>query len=178
MQDYLPISKINTVVFCPRRYYIEVVLSETQSNVHLAEGHNLHDRAKREGAGNWVWSDELGIVGVVDQLVREGERLIPTEFKKGWLGEHESDMVQLCAQAMCLEEMHGTSVPYGFIYYHGTRRKKRVDFTPELREKVRAAVRRMRELEGSLHYPPVIDNKSKCRGCSVRDTCQPSLRRP
>jgi CRISPR-associated exonuclease Cas4 len=113
---------------------------------------------------------------VVDQLSRAGETLIPTEFKKGWLGEHQSDMVQLCAQAMCLEEMQGVVVPHGFIYYHSTRRKLQVDFTPNLRQTVEEAVATMRQLNHASHYPPVTDKRSKCRGCSVMDACQPNLK--
>ena len=66
--DYLPISKINTIVFCPRRYFIEVVLNDQTKNHHLIEGDALHERAAREGVGLRVWSDRLGLVGVVDQL--------------------------------------------------------------------------------------------------------------
>ena len=175
--DYLPISKINTVIFCSRRYYLEHVLGETRSNHHIAEGNALHERARRGGAGVWVWSDRLGIVGIVDQLDYKGEQPVVTEFKKGWLGDHHSDQVQLCALALCLEEMKGCATSYGYIFYHRTRRKQRVDFTPELRNAVEEAVKTMREVGVPSVPPPVIDNRNKCRGCSVQEVCQPTLTR-
>lgn len=174
---YLPISKINTVVFCPRRYYLEHVLGETKSNHHTAEGNALHERARREGEGIWVWSDRLGIVGVVDKLDCEAGQPVLTEFKRGWLGDHHSDQVQLCALALCLEEMKGYEMAHGYIFYHRTRRKQQVAFTPELRSAVVAAVETMREVGGADIPPRVIDNRNKCRGCSVQEVCQPTLKR-
>lgn len=175
--DYLPISKINTVVYCPRRYYIESVLGDTAVNYHLTEGLELHDKTRREGEGLWVWSDRLGIVGVIDQLREEAGALVITEFKKGYLAEHESDMTQLCAQAMCYEEMHGLKLEYGVIFYHRTRRRLRVEYSDELRSGVERAVAQMRRLAVKARFPPVIDNPAKCKGCSVKEACQPKLSR-
>ena len=174
-QEYLPISKLNTVVFCPRRYYIEHVLSDTHSNHHLAEGSALHERARREGEGLWVWSDRLGLVGVLDKLHAQAGKPVITEFKKGWLGDHKSDQVQLCALALCVEEMRGASLEHGIIFYHRTRRTLRVDFSAELRAEVEEAVMWMRALNTRPQLPPVLENRSKCRGCSVKAACQPEL---
>ena len=174
-QDYLPISKLNTVVFCPRRYYIEHILSDTVSNHHLVEGSALHERAKREGEGLWVWSDRLGLVGIVDKLSRQAGQTVVTEIKKGWLGEHKSDQVQLCALGMCFEEMRGMRLEYGEVFYHRTRRTLRVDFSAELRAEVEETVAQMRRLNAQPYLPPVLENRSKCRGCSVNEACQPNL---
>lgn len=175
---YLPISKLNTVVFCPRRYFIEAVLGdEERRNVHLIEGDTLHARTRREGENIWVWSDRLGICGIVDQLIQEGGHPVPVEFKKGWLGEHVSDWVQLGAELLCLREMGGTGADHGYLSYHATRRRQRVDLTPELVGLVEAAVAEMRRIAGAGRYPPVTDEPNKCRGCSVRAACQPTLRR-
>ena len=171
---YLLISKVNTVVFCPRRYFIEVVLGEQRANHHIIEGTNLHERSERRGV-RWVWSDRLRLVGIVDQVTEEDGHTVITEFKKGRMGDHASDQVQLCAQAMCFEENTGKTLTYGTIHYHSTRRNLRVDFTPELRRAVEEAVAKMRALEASSHYPPVTDNPSKCKGCSVQEACQPKL---
>ncbi len=175
--EYLPISKINTVVFCPRRYYIEQLLADTVTNYHMTEGTALHERTVRTGEGVWVWSNCLGVSGIIDQVVHEDGEWVITEFKKGYLGEHESDRVQLCALAVCYEEVHGVHLSHGYIYYHRTRRRSLVEYTPELRQRVEAAVALMRRLEQQSHYPPVIDNPNKCQGCSVREPCQPTLTR-
>ena len=110
-------------------------------------------------------------------MPEEGGATVITVFKKGWLGKHQSNAAQLCALAMCVEKMCGIALSYGYVFYHATRRKRRVDFSERLRVKVEEAVTRMRELNGQNTLPPVLDNRSKCRGCSVRDACQPGLRR-
>lgn len=173
-EGYLLISKVNTVVFCPRRYFIEVVLGEQHANHHIIEGTNLHERSERRGV-RWVWSDRLRLVGIVDQVTTEDGHTVISEFKKGRMGDHASDQVQLCAQAICFEENTGEALEYGYIYYHSTRRKMRVDFTPVLRQAVAEAVTKMHELTASSHYPPVTDNPNKCAGCSVKEACQPKL---
>ena len=171
----LPISKINTIVFCPRRYFIEFCLSESKTNLHIIEGEVLHDRAKRPGQDVWVYSDTLGLVGILDQLSREGESWVPLELKKGKMGHHQSDRVQLCAQAMCLEEMGYPTILYGYVYYHSSRRKIRVEFDPGLRQEVLTAIQHMRILNDQAQMPPITENVQKCRGCSVHDMCQPEL---
>lgn len=173
-QDYLLISKINTVVFCQRRYFIEVVLSEHMNNYHLIDGTALHERTKREGE-SWVWNDRLGIVGIADQIKREDGVLVPYEFKKGFLGKHSSDQVQLCALAMCIEERMGEQLEHGYIYYHKNRRRIEVDFDLALRGEVEEAIQTMRRLNDSQVYPAVTSTKSKCKGCSVYEACQPTL---
>ena len=175
--DYLPISKINTVVFCPRRYYIEMLLADTRTNYHITEGQTLHERSQREGEGIWVWSDELGINGIIDQVKQEQDGWIITEFKKGYLGDHKSDQVQLCALAICYEEQFNVTLPYGYIFYHQTRRRQKVLYTVELREAVETAVSTMRLLAEQTYYPVITDNPNKCRGCSVKEACQPNLTR-
>lgn len=85
--EYLPLSKVNTVVYCPRRFYLEYVLGEAHANHHLIEGHYLHERAYTEPgeeSGLWVWSDRLGLLGVVDRL--EWRRGRPAPWSTSWAG--------------------------------------------------------------------------------------------
>jgi CRISPR-associated exonuclease Cas4 len=176
MPDYLAISKLNTVVFCPRRYFIEATLQDTITNHHMIEGSGVHERTVREGEGLTVWSDRLGIIGRVDQVKKENGTWLITEFKKGGLGHHESDQVQLCALGMCFEEMHGERLEHGFIFYNKTRQRLEVTFDEELRREVEASVKTMRELADADKFPPVTTNRNKCRGCSVKEVCQPDLK--
>jgi CRISPR-associated exonuclease Cas4 len=173
---FLSISKLNTVVFCPRRYFIEAVLQDNNTNYHMIEGSGLHDKTVREGEGLTVWSDGLGIIGRVDQVKQDDGTWLITEFKKGGLGNHESDQVQLCALAMCFEEMHGVRLEHGFIFYNKTRQRLEVAFDQALRSKVEAAVTTMLELGNTDKFPPVTTNRNKCRGCSVKEICQPDLK--
>jgi CRISPR-associated exonuclease Cas4 len=173
---YLPISKLNTVVFCPRRYFIEAILQDNITNHHMIEGSGLHERTVREGEGLTVWSDRLSLIGRVDQVKREDGQWVITEFKKGGFGEHSSDQVQLCALAMCFEEMHGEKLGRGFIFYNKTKQRLDVNLDEVLRGQVEAAVTTMRDLADTDKFPPITTNRNKCRGCSVKEMCQPDLK--
>ncbi len=178
--EYLPLSKVNTVVYCPRRFYLEYVLGEVHTNHHLIEGHYLHTRAYTEPgeeSGLWVWSDRLGLLGVVDRLEWRRGEACPVEYKLGRAKEEAylSDAVQLAAQALCLRESRGIEAQRGFVYYHKSHTRREVVFTPELFHAVEAAVARMRALLQSPRLPRVDVPPSKCEGCSVRGACQPEL---
>lgn len=178
--EYLPISKVNTVVYCERRFYLEYVLGETHANQHIWEGHCLHRKAYEEPgeeSGLWVWSDRLGLVGVVDRLEWRGGEPHPVEYKLGRALEeaHHSDEVQLAAQALCLEESRGLRASRGFVYYHKSHARREVLFTPRLFLEVERAVQRMRSLLAEPKPPAVTVKPSRCEGCSVRPACQPEL---
>ncbi|MCS7059433.1 MAG: CRISPR-associated protein Cas4 [Meiothermus sp.] len=178
--DYLPLSKVNTLAYCERRFHLEYVLGELHTNHHVVEGHYLHKRAYTESdelSGLWVWSDRLGLVGVVDRLEwRKGGAAV-VEYKVGRASKeaHHSDAVQLAAQALCLLESRGIEAKQGFIYYHKSHVRREVTFTPELFLAVEEAVARMRVLQGSPRPPGVEVPRCKCEGCSVREVCQPEL---
>lgn len=179
---YLPLSKVNTVVFCPRRFYLEHVLGEVHRNHHVIEGHHLHTRAyteRSERSGVWVWSDRLGLVGVVDRIEYAGGEPVLVEYKKGraFPQANHSDAVQLAAQALCLEESRGERARRGAVYYHASRTRREVVFTPELLGQAEAAVAQMRQLLHSPRPPGVVVPPSKCAGCSTREACQPELLR-
>ncbi|WP_233493226.1 MULTISPECIES: CRISPR-associated protein Cas4 [unclassified Meiothermus] len=173
-------SKVNTVAYCPRRFYLEYVLGELHANHHLIEGHYLHERAYTEPgecSGLWVWSDRLGLVGVVDRLEwRKGEAAV-VEYKKGraFPQANHSDAVQLAAQALCLLESRGIEAKRGFVYYHQSHARREVAFTEALFAAVEEAVARMRALLASPRPPGVEVPPAKCEGCSVREACQPEL---
>lgn len=178
--DYLPISKINTLVYCPRRFYLEFLLLETHQNEHVIEGQYLHERAYTEPGERsrvWVWSDRLRIVGIIDRLEYRAGQPVVVEYKLGRAREeaHESDAVQLAAQAVALAESHGIEAREGYIYYHGSRTRRPVEFTAELSTHVERAVAWMRDLSSMPRPPPVEVRPAKCRGCSVHEACQPEL---
>lgn len=178
--EYLPLSKVNTVVYCRRRFYLEFVLGEVHANHHLIEGHYLHEAAYTEpdeASRLWVWSDRLGLVGIVDRLEWPRGEPCPVEYKLGRAHEEAfpSDAVQLAAQAICLEESHGLKPIRGFVYYHKSRLRREVLFTPTLLAAVEKAVAEMRRLLQRPRPPKVEVPSSKCQGCSVREACQPEL---
>ncbi|WP_341473839.1 CRISPR-associated endonuclease Cas4g/Cas1g [Desulfofundulus thermobenzoicus] len=179
--QYLPISAVAEILYCPRNFYYRLVEGAEDSNAHLLEGHlqeerrNERERLVREKAlqlrSVMVSSERLQLLGVVDVLEERGEPY-PVEYKKGMRRENLNDDVQLCAQAMALEEHLGRDLIRGYIYYAGSHARREVYFTEELRALVESTVRRARAiLESGAIPPPLADNR--CRGCALQSRCLP-----
>ncbi|MBA4380217.1 MAG: CRISPR-associated protein Cas4 [Anaerolinea sp.] len=187
-EEYLPISMLNQLEYCERRFYLMHVLGEMDVNVHVLEGTLRHAQAHdagREREGDlvthrrvYVWSDELMISGYADVVEEKLDGLgtsaiIPVEYKKGRMGKWLNDHIQLCAQALCLAERSGAVAPKGFIFYFGSRHREEVLFTPELRARTVEAVRRARAIADARRLPPALENYNKCRDCSLEPICLP-----
>lgn len=181
--EYLPISMLNQLEYCERRFYLMHVLGEMEVNVHVLEGALQHEQThkpSREQEGDkiihrrvYLWSEELGIAGFADVVEEIRGMLIPVEYKKGRMGRWLNDHIQLCAQAMCLEERSGISVDLGYIFYFGSRRREGIQISPDLRELTRQSVLRARELITTGVLPSPIENYNKCRDCSLEGVCLP-----
>ena len=182
-EHYIPLSQINTYVFCSRRFYYESIEGHQVVNDHVEEGkikhENVHtavtDRKKGDktvSRRQYLASDTLGVSGYTD-LVEEKEGIpYPVEFKKAGTGNWLNDKVQLCLQGLLLEEKTGVSIPHGYIFYIGSKRRRKVPFDKELRETTLHYVKEARALLDSRKIPkPVHDNR--CNGCSVRPICLP-----
>src|SRR6266446_3272787 len=149
--ETLAISYLNALEYCPRRFYYECALSEFIDNAHTVEGTLRHERSDsgmtttQDGITTlrrvWVWSDRLRLSGFADVVEENEGQLTPIEYKKGKMGEWLNDHVQLCAQALCLEEMLGCHIDKGYIFYFGSARREEIIFTPELREHTTEAIR-------------------------------------
>ena len=103
-------------------------------------------------------------------------RLYPVEYKNGKLRDEEEYELQLCAQAMCLEEMYDTSIPEGAIFYISSHRRKEVLFTPELRSAVRQLVAQLEQLRRDFAIPAAKPSP-KCSRCSMQELCMPDVAR-
>ncbi|HYH64772.1 MAG TPA: CRISPR-associated endonuclease Cas1 [Urbifossiella sp.] len=195
--DPVPVRALNQVTYCPRLYYLQYVDSVMPTNEHVEGGlfdHRRVDdpalagrpRAARSAVttrGVAITSTVLGLVGVLDVVEEKNGERYPVETKHGsgprdddgnprvW----DNDAVQLCAQALLLEEQSGRPVPRGFQYYAGSRERVEVAFTPELREQTRAAVTRCRELSVLDAPPPPLpaEHRNRCFGCSLAPVCLP-----
>jgi CRISPR-associated exonuclease Cas4 len=203
MTDYLPdewlmLSGIQHFIFCRRQWALIHVEQQWQENALTVEGHILHQRVddpffteKRKGVviarSVPVSSPALGLTGVCDVVEftaapegvqlpgREGfYRLAPVEYKRGRRKHDHCDEAQLCAQAMCLEEMLAIDIPAGSIYYAQTRRREVVTFTDDLRNKVIKATQEMHSYFQRGYTPKVKPTKA-CRSCSLADICLPDL---
>jgi CRISPR-associated exonuclease Cas4 len=181
--DYLPISMLNQLEYCERRFWLMYVHSEMAINAPVLEGIQQHERAhtgglERDGETTirrrvYLWSDRLRVAGFADVVEEREEELVPVEYKRGRMGRWLNDHIQLCAQAICLEERTGRPVQKGEIFYWRSRRRVTVDITPELRARTEAAVARAFALLEAGRMPLPLDHRAKCRDCSLEGICLP-----
>lgn len=186
LPDYLPISMLNQLEYCPRRFWYMFVEGEMLVNEHVLTGTFQHERAHEAGVEHdgdevtlrrvYVHSDRLRLTGFVDLLEERAGEWTPVEYKKGHAGRWVNDEVQLCAQALCVEEQVGRPIDHGFVFYFGSRRRQQVDFTPELRAWTEASVARAFEVLAEGRIPPPLPEKMarKCRDCSLEPVCLPA----
>ena len=195
--DYLPLSGLQHFLFCRRQWALIHIEQQWQENVLTAEGRIMHERVHGDEAekrgdkltlrGMRIHSPSMGVSGQCDAVEftvspkgvllsgREGLFLpYPVEYKHGSSMANDADRAQLCAQAMCLEEMLSADIPEGALFYGKTRRRERVEFTPELRAKVKEAFAEMHELY-SRAYTPKVKPGPHCKSCSLNELCLPKL---
>jgi CRISPR-associated exonuclease Cas4 len=187
--DSIPISALQHFVYCPRQcalIHLERVWAE---NRETSEGRLLHARTDQPAAEHRrgvrtvtampLLHRGLRLVGVADavEFHREdgGERVVPIEYKRGRPKSHYADEIQLCAQALCLEEMLGRPIPAGALYYGKTRRRKEVVFDCALRNLTENAVRDVHAMLASGRTPLAVYEAKRCDACSLIDLCQPRL---
>lgn len=182
MDDPILLSALQHYVFCPRQcalIHVEQVWSE---NAQTTRGTQTHDRAhgggreERGGVTNLralpLVSRTHGLAGVADVVELHGDQPVPVEYKSGRYKPRLADDVQLCAQALCLEEMFSTVIPLGFIYHAASHKRREVPFTPELRQAVLGARDGVRGLLRSVTLPPPAAD-DRCQFCSLYDDCEP-----
>lgn len=186
--ELLPLSGVQHVIFCPRQAALIHVERIWLENAPTALGRILHERADlpgrdiqrgvRLGRAVQLRSLRLGLYGVADVVeyhddpsLPGGMRPYPVEYKRG-SKLRLADQVQLCAQAMCLEELHGVEVAHGALYYGQRHRRVPVEFSAALRTTTTEAAAQLRTLvtQGIL---PAAEPGPKCRDCSLRTACQP-----
>jgi CRISPR-associated exonuclease Cas4 len=180
--NYLPLAYLNAWEYCPRRFFLEYELGEIQDNEHILLGRYLHENINEEGTiqegdklihrQQWVWSDLLKVSGIIDAVEEQDGKLIPLEYKKGKMAQHLNDHFQLCAAALCLEERTGREISYGEIFYHGNRRRQKVNFTPQLRSITEQSILAARQA-ASEKMPAPINHPKKCSACSLIKICLP-----
>lgn len=197
--EFLMLSGIQHFSFCRRQWGLIHLADEWQENALTMDGSIMHERAHdasiREHRGDTVTvrgmtvhSAELGVIGQCDVVEfhksEQGHPLngedglwseFPIEYKRGHAKEIDADRLQLVAQAICLEEMFASSIPYGFLYYGETRSRERVELTDEPRGMVHKDFSEMHELY-SKRWIPRAKPGQNCKSCSLRDICLPKTR--
>lgn len=189
----IPLSALQHWLYCPRQCALihnEQVWAE---NRFTAEGQLLHKKAnegpdEHRAAGSIlrhlnVSSEKHGITGICDIVEKRGGDLrsppvyTPVEYKRGKPKSHRADEVQVCAQALCLEEMFQTEIPTALIFYGTTRRRTEVPLNDKLRALTLATIAAVREMKASGITPTAEYDSRRCDACSLIDLCQPkSLR--
>ena len=199
-EDYLQLSGLQHFLFCRRQWALIHIEQQWAENFRTVDGsllhENAHDDSFRERRGNIltvrgmkIHSARLGLSGECDvvefhrdpngvPLARtEGTWLpYPVEYKRGSPKQGAYDEAQLCAQALCLEEMLCCDIPAGALYYGEERRRQTVAFTPELRQLVEKTVEEMHQLYQRGSTPKVKPTKG-CNACSLKELCLPKLMR-
>jgi len=196
--DFFQISALQHYVYCPRQCALIHVEDVWQENVFTVRGDILHEKVDTDtyesrGAiktvrGLKIHSFRLGISGRCDVVEFRGKSdaegflhrgnllpglsVIPVEFKSGEPKDDISDKVQLCAQALCLEEMMNTPVNHGTFFYGKIRRRVQVEIDDELRKQTEEIISNVRELITNKRTPPA-EYSTKCRNCSLESVCMP-----
>lgn len=182
MEDFVMLSALQHYAFCPRQCALIHVEQVWAENVQTMRGHQNHGRAHAGGSeerggvktlrGLQLLSRQHRLWGVADVVELHGGQPVPVEYKSGRAKPRLADEVQLCAQAMCLEEMFGVGIPQGFIYHAASHKRREVDFTSGLRREVlqtRDGVQLLMQMR-TLPEPAADD---RCRSCSLFDECEP-----
>ncbi|RKI43385.1 CRISPR-associated protein Cas4 [bacterium D16-51] len=197
-EDYLMLSGLQHFAFCRRQWALIHIEQQWAENERTVDGHLFHATAhnseKTEKRGDLIItrglrikSATLGVSGICDVVEfhksPDGISLhsfegfwqpYPVEYKKGKPKSHDADKLQLCGQAMCLEEMLLCNIPSGSLFYGEHRRRTSVEFTEGLRAQVKAMLDEMHDL-WKKGYTPRVKAKKGCSACSLKDVCIPGL---
>lgn len=186
-REPLPISALNHLLYCERRAALVHLEQVWADNLFTAEGNVLHEIAHHGPDENQrgvritrslpLLSNVLAMRGEADivEFHKDG-RVIPVEYKRGKPKFHRADEVQLCAQALCLEEMLSVTISSGFLYYGETRRRTTITFDEELRAVTIQAIKRLHNLISS-RVTPLASREKKCDKCSLIEICMPDAMR-
>lgn len=179
----VPISAIEHVSYCPRQCALIHVEQTFDENLFTIRGQLAHERVDMAPASNArgvrvlravpLWSERYGLTGKADTVEIHPSGPRPVEYKVGRRHGRHPDL-QLCAQALCLEEMFEAEVPRGAIYYHATRSRHPVAFDAPLREATIAAITAVRRILSDQSLPPA-PNDARCPNCSLINACRPSV---
>jgi len=189
VDEPVPLSALQHALYCERQCALIHVERAWAENRFTAEGRVLHAAADRQDARMRrgvrvvtalpLASRRLRLAGVADAVEfragPDGETAYPVEYKRGRPKRHRADEVQLCAQALCLEEMTGRPVPEGALFYGEPKRRTVVAFDAELRALTERTAARTADILGAATLPPAIYDAGKCLSCSLVEICRPRL---
>ena len=178
----ISIASLNQFSFCPHRCWRMFCLGEFEDNQYTIEGTTLHDRVHTLGDNNreevwqiraiWLDSECYQLIGKSDLIEVESGELYPIEYKRGKKGQWDNDALQVCAQALCLEEMTNKIIEKGYVYYAHSHQRELIEITESLRQETITTIEKVRQLIETAKRPPAIYDK-RCKGCSLYSYCLP-----
>ena len=183
--ELIPLSALNHFLYCRRRAALIHIEGIFVDNQHTLQGNIVHEHADLPSydfakgvtllRALPVWSERLGLSGKCDIVEQHpGGALVPVEYKKGKRRHFDNDDVQLCAQALCLEEMFARPVERGAVFHAASKRRREVEFTAELRALTEQTAAEVHALLSSDSVPPAV-LKPQCAECSLYEVCLPQL---
>jgi len=185
---FIMLSALQHYAYCPRQFALIHIEQVWADNYFTAHGNLLHERVdscEPEQRGNVrfersvaVISHKLHINGKLDLLEIEGKpptKYFPVEYKRGKPKLEDWDKIQLCAQALCLEEMREVTIDEGALWYWQVRKREPVVFDNALRDVSLMAIEGAHRVLASGNTPPPTDQKKRCRACSLVDLCEPDV---
>jgi CRISPR-associated exonuclease Cas4 len=182
--DYVTIASLNQYAFCPHRCWRMFSAGEFADNQYTIEGTTLHERVHTMGENIrddilqvraiWLKSDKYRLIGKSDLIESVDGRFFPVEYKRGKKGEWDNDELQVCAQALCLEEMTGQTIRQGYVYYAQSHQRQLVDISTDLREFTLDTINRVWQILSEGVKPLPVYSK-RCKGCSLVNQCLPRL---
>lgn len=180
--DYVAIAALNQYSYCPHRCWRMFCAGEFVDNQYTIEGTHLHERVHTLGEGQreevwqvraiWLKSERYGLIGKADLLEESDGQWYPVEYKRSHRGEFDNDELQVCAQALCLEDMLGKPVERGYIYYAQSHQRQLVEISAELRADAIATIQSVKTLLITGAMPKAIYT-NRCQGCSLNQQCLP-----
>ena len=185
MREQLALSLLNDFLYCQRRAALKVVEGWRSANQHTARGDIVHEHADLRGyevvsgvkllRALPVFSDRLGLNGKCDIIEQRPDgSLFPVEFKVGKRRQWENDDAQLCAQALCLEEMFHLAIPRGAVFHADSKRRREIEFTSELRALTEKTISDLHALLDSSAIPRAVFREA-CEECSLYEICLPRV---
>jgi CRISPR-associated exonuclease Cas4 len=180
--DYIPIAALNQYAYCPHRCWRVFCAGEFIDNQYTIEGTSLNDRVHTLGESHreetwqiraiWLKSEQYKLIGKSDLIEAESGQLYPVEYKRGRKGEWDNDKLQVCAQALCLEEMTGKAIAQGYIYYAHSHQRQPVEISAQLRDDAIATIHSVTTLLETGLMPKAAYTQ-RCKGCSLYSQCLP-----
>ncbi|MBV9388693.1 MAG: CRISPR-associated protein Cas4 [Chroococcidiopsidaceae cyanobacterium CP_BM_ER_R8_30] len=182
MEDYIPIAALNHYSYCPHRCWRMFCIDGFTDNQYTVEGTSLHERVHTLSEGQredtwqiraiWLKSERYRLIGKADLIEETNSCWYPVEYKRGHRGEFDNDALQVCAQALCIEEMTGSPVNLGYIYYAHSHQRQPVEISAELRQNTIATIAAITEILHTGKMPLAIYSQ-RCNGCSLHQQCLP-----